>query len=233
MYTVRATNRRYRMLCGQMPPKPRRSSSASAPGQHWPSTATPSPHEILRIERGIPYTKRNFNKLVKLYHPDLASASAETKLLPKAILLERYRLLIAAHALLSDPYKRQRYEANNEGWIFQDRSPTSWRSRGSQQKTCSRAHSYQDTSPNPMRQQPIYTSNAVFAILVVALSMFGAVLQLKRFRRARSEGKKLDLLSQSIITGEMQGLAVVLHGQSRDDRIVAFLARRHLISQHT
>jgi hypothetical protein len=78
-----------------------------------------------------------------------------------------------------------------------------------------------------MRQHPIYTSNAAFAMLLVALGMLGAALQYRRLAVAGRDIKRLELILQEALQEEMQAWASVLHGQSRDDRILAFLARRH------
>ncbi|KAK3105469.1 J domain-containing protein 1, partial [Teratosphaeriaceae sp. CCFEE 6253] len=58
------------------------------------------------------YTKAHFYQLVKLYHPDLTSSSSVAHQLK----MERYRLIVAAHTILSDPVKRSAYDRFGAGW---------------------------------------------------------------------------------------------------------------------
>ncbi|KJZ78740.1 hypothetical protein HIM_02131 [Hirsutella minnesotensis 3608] len=89
----------------------------------WPTTATPSPYEVLNIEPNSRYSKTNFRRLVKLYHPDLCRDAHATTNVPRATCLERYRLVVAANELLGDLGKRRAYDAYNVGWVFQNSHP--------------------------------------------------------------------------------------------------------------
>lgn len=100
------------------------SSPASAPPaeDHWPSTSTtrnPTPYQILSHSPSAKYSKRRFFELVKLYHPD-RNPSEHAHLNPcgcgRKLMLERYRLLVAAHTILSDPDKRSAYDRFGTGW---------------------------------------------------------------------------------------------------------------------
>ncbi|OAQ63601.1 Hsp40 co-chaperone Jid1 [Pochonia chlamydosporia 170] len=167
-----------------------------------------------------------FTQLVKLYHPDLSGADSRASNIPELVRLERYRLVIAAHNLLSDPRSRRLYESSNQDWC----SPkNSWNSEACHHsRSHSQGHETQSSSsPSPMRQRPIYTSNVTFAMLLFALSMLGAALQMKRLASSRRDGKTLEVFLQEAIQEEVQAWASVLQGQSKDDRILAFLARRH------
>lgn len=109
-------------------------ASAALP---WPKTANPTPYEILGVPRHRPYDKKRYYELVKLYHPDryrysppatgdatsatsATSASDKSTLhpssLPAAVRLERYRLIVAANALLSDAKRRAAYDRFGIGW---------------------------------------------------------------------------------------------------------------------
>ena len=87
----------------------------------WPTTATgitPTPYEIFDLKRGEPYSKRNFYILVKLYHPDRhGQADTHCGGISYSTKLERYRLVILAHEILSDPTKRREYDSNGVGWV--------------------------------------------------------------------------------------------------------------------
>ncbi|KAF2459419.1 hypothetical protein BDY21DRAFT_377808 [Lineolata rhizophorae] len=101
----------------------------------WPTTVpphkVPTPYQILGLKKGSPYNKRCFYELVKLYHPDRhvcsssdhpvapakpPAAPAAAAHIPHAVRLERYRLLVAAHDILSDPAKRAAYDRWGAGW---------------------------------------------------------------------------------------------------------------------
>ena len=84
-----------------------------------PSGATPTPYQIFRLKKDEPYSKHRFYKLVKLYHPDKhehEDCAAACGHLPSAVKMERYRLVIAANDILSDPSKRRAYDAHGTGW---------------------------------------------------------------------------------------------------------------------
>ena len=87
----------------------------------WPASASqgklPTPYEILKLRKGSPYNKRSFYELVKIYHPDRAIPShVRSDICPHPIRLERYRLIVAAHTILSDPSKRSAYDRWGAGW---------------------------------------------------------------------------------------------------------------------
>lgn len=98
----------------------------SDPHIHWPQPThpgtPPSPYQIFNQKRGEPYSKRRFYDLVKLYHPDRnnhpddSSNSPNPCKCPRSVMLERYRLIIAANAILSDPLKREAYDRYGYGW---------------------------------------------------------------------------------------------------------------------
>jgi curved DNA-binding protein CbpA len=92
---------------------------------HWPRTEPsrlPTPYQILNCRPGATYSKHHFYRLVKLYHPDryvnehLQTTSSTVHALPQHVRLERYRLIVAAHTILSDPSKRRLYDQFGSGW---------------------------------------------------------------------------------------------------------------------
>ena len=88
---------------------------------HWPTRKTasvvPTPYEIFELERGAVYTKHKFYELVKIYHPDRSGhEDAVCSGISHIEMLERYRLVILAHQILSDPVKRQAYDKYGTGW---------------------------------------------------------------------------------------------------------------------
>ena len=160
----------------------------------WPKlsgpSTTPTPYQILSTKREDPYSKRRFYELVKLYHPDrndCGCGEASIKLLSGAVKMERYRLVVAAHEILSDPVKRNAYDTVGAGW------------NGRPEHGASNYHSGQndgtrwsgfDTNDSPFRnatwedwekwyqrdkakQEPVYFSNGGFLMLVITAVFFG------------------------------------------------------------
>ncbi|KAI7336965.1 hypothetical protein KC315_g2550 [Hortaea werneckii] len=74
----------------------------------------PTPYQIFGIKHNANYTKHRFYELVKLYHPDLTASEAKSS--AQQVRAERYRLLVAANAILSDPIKRSAYDRVGAGW---------------------------------------------------------------------------------------------------------------------
>jgi curved DNA-binding protein CbpA len=94
---------------------------------HWPtkssSPITPTPYEIFDLEKGAAYSKHKFYELVKIYHPDRHSVEDNpcSSDLSHGERLERYRLVVLAHEILSDPIKRRAYDNHGTGWAGHQR----------------------------------------------------------------------------------------------------------------
>ncbi|CAZ82646.1 unnamed protein product [Tuber melanosporum] len=83
----------------------------------WPPNASPTPYQIFNCKQGAPYSKARFYELVKLYHPDhFRHRPGEGPDISEPIRLERFRLIVAANAILSDPVKRANYDYSGAGW---------------------------------------------------------------------------------------------------------------------
>lgn len=84
----------------------------------WPSHTNFSPYDLFKQDRNTPYSKRRFYELAKIYHPDCPCKDhPQCKHLDDQARLHRYRLLVAAHEILSDPGRREAYDKFGEGWI--------------------------------------------------------------------------------------------------------------------
>ncbi|KAK6349901.1 J domain-containing protein 1 [Orbilia brochopaga] len=99
------------------------SSTTSAPTSDddaWPGHKPLShltPYEIFNQPKSSTYRKATFYRLVKLYHPDiLPPASHPSARLSKATRTERFRLIVAANALLADPARKRAYDVHGIGW---------------------------------------------------------------------------------------------------------------------
>ncbi|KAI5467098.1 hypothetical protein BGZ63DRAFT_334710, partial [Mariannaea sp. PMI_226] len=203
----------------------------------WPKKPNPTPYDILSMRRDEPYTKHRFYNLVKLYHPDRHSHSAAIHHLPKATRLERYRLIVAANDLLSDPEKRRLYDTHGIGWTG-DRAPTPnesaryaehvWRdqpgnaSRNATWEDWERWYDARDGKP----AESLYMSNGVFATLVVMMCMIGAFAQMSRAEQSGIEYMESTSRSNMAIGQQMERNTLVAAGRSKDERVDNFLRER-------
>ena len=102
---------------------------------HWPTpktpTSTPTPYEIFDLPRGSSYSKHKFYELVKIYHPDRNAHEGAVSIgLSNVEMVERYRLVILAHEILSDPVKRRAYDSYGAGWGQHEKYQVTRHSRG-------------------------------------------------------------------------------------------------------
>lgn len=198
----------------------------------WPRNPCPSPHEILGAEPGLPYSKKRFYRLVKLYHPDLLAVNHQRDPeLPHAVVNERYRLVIEANKILGNPERKLLYERYGIGWASSQTQyrppPHSSRDPATNVGYKDRAYTSHHGGPSG-RQSPIFASNAAVAIVIVAMAMAGAIMQLERARQAQWDLKRRDVALQEAIARDLQDMADRLQGKPRDLRILEFLARREL-----
>jgi len=133
---------------------------------------------------------------VKLYHPDrhsLESTASPQNELPYATKLERYRLVVAANNILSDPIKRGAYDIYGAGWNGQP-STESYSPNGSWAAPSSgRRGDYDARGPwrnatwedweawrNPGKQEPLFVPNAIFVAFIVLFATLGGLGQYTR-----------------------------------------------------
>ncbi|KAL4868889.1 hypothetical protein BDV12DRAFT_91088 [Aspergillus spectabilis] len=83
----------------------------------WPSTSSFTPYEVFGQSRGAPYSKHRFYELVKIYHPDRPCNNHPLcKDITPEVRLQRYRIVVAAHEILSNPSRRAAYDQAGTGW---------------------------------------------------------------------------------------------------------------------
>ncbi|OAA40122.1 Heat shock protein DnaJ [Beauveria brongniartii RCEF 3172] len=212
----------------------------------WPADAKPTPYQVLQVDAGRPYEKTNFVRLVKLYHPDMHRSSsssssssssgsiqdgttATTTMSPQTR-LHRYHLVVAAHQLLSSPAQRRRYDLYRMGWLAHTPSATTQDPPPSRAETWPPRTEDGDGS-SPLKQVPIYMSNHAFAILVLVLAFGFAIASCERIRRERrrggGRGRLIDIVDGDIVRS-LYGAQHLVSGSSKDERILAFLCRRHV-----
>ncbi|PNY24949.1 Methylglutaconyl-CoA hydratase, mitochondrial [Tolypocladium capitatum] len=218
----------------------------------WPPTPHPTPYEIFDMHNGAPYTKRRFYQLVKLYHPDThhcpgAPSSSPTSSavsassppdLSHAARLERYRLVVAANNLLSDPSRRRLYDTHGIGWTDGHRAPSlreadrAWRH---QPGNAARNATWEDwerwhEAREGRGREPKHMSNGVFAALVVAMCTVGAMAQANRAETSAAQVVGLTQRRDAAIGQEMRKNTMVSAGRSKDERVDSFLRDRENVA---
>ena len=213
----------------------------------WPeltSTNTiPTPYQIFNQKKGSTYSKQRFYELVKLYHPDRHDHGSQDGL-PYTTKLERYRLVVAANDILSDPVKRGAYDCYGAGWNGQpdvmgnrDSSDPSWanyggRGWGGGSRGPSQNATWEDWERWYQRdakgqQEPRYTSNSAFVSLIVIFAALGGIGQATRVGNysmtfIEQRDALHDKVSKDLIRRRNETNAF----GNREDRIQDFLRQR-------
>ena len=210
-----------------------------------PSSATtfPTPYEILRLKKGKPYSKNRFYELVKIYHPDRHAHgnTADGHEPSHATKLERYRLIVAANDILSNPTKRGAYDRCGAGWDG-FRESHSWNPEKSRNAYWSgfennesvfRNATWEDWEKwharnNRHRPEPTYMENRSFFALVAFVAALALVSQMSKAGQASQTfldqvGARHDTSSKSL-----QNSRSGYHGgfSDKDQRIRRFLCNR-------
>jgi curved DNA-binding protein CbpA len=210
----------------------------------WPDAQkphkTPTPYQILRCRRGDAYTKQRFYALVKLYHPDRCHASAAISHLPLHVRLERYRMLVTAHDILSDIEKRKAYDAWGHGWAGHHNTPTAprhndWDYDPRRWSTDPRNNAtwedwerwhYANDGGKETDARTIQMSNFTFMALIFAFVSIGGVVQGTRFNTFHdSVVERRDQLHREASMEYRRSRNATKSGD-KDERIKTFLEHR-------
>ena len=210
----------------------------------WPEPEkphkTPTPYQILRCKRGDAYTKHRFYALVKLYHPDRGHASAAIAQLPLHVRLERYRMLVTAHDILSDIDKRKAYDVWGHGWAGHhnmpstphhndwDYDPRRWSTDPRNNATWEdweRWH-YDNDGGKDSNARTIQMSNFTFMALIFAFVSIGGVVQGTRFTTFNNSViEKRDQIHREASMDYRRSRNATMSGD-KDERIRTFLEHR-------
>lgn len=206
----------------------------------WPEVVTPTPYQILKCARGEPYTKQRFYALVKLYHPDRCHASSPIADLPLHVRLERYRMLVTAHDILSDIEKRKAYDTWGHGWAGHHRAPSSpashdWDYDRRRWATDPRTNAtwedweqwrHENEGNAEANGRTIQLSNFAFMSLIFAFVSIGGVVQGTRFSTFNSSViERRDQIHREASTMLQRSKNATISGD-REERIRTFLDHR-------
>ena len=210
----------------------------------WPSSSNFSPYDVFRQDRAAPYSKRRFYQLVKIYHPDRpCNEHPLCKNLPQSVRLQRYRVLVAAHELLSDPVKREAFDRCGQGWyhraeLFGARSKDAinmhYTKRREEDPTIFRNATWEDWEQwqhkrdGRQQQQSSPVSHGTFASLFLLLSLFGGVAQTvsagKYSGYVEERVREVDKECGKLLEGRRQ--ETVSQVGCKGERVQSFLKKR-------
>jgi curved DNA-binding protein CbpA len=216
----------------------------------WPeataANAIPTPYQIFNQRKGSPYSKRRFYELVKLYHPDRHNIDGVSDSIPYATKLERYRLVVAANELLSDPVKREAYDCYGAGWNGQpgimgprNASDTAggWGDYAGRGWGGGRGGPFQNATwedwerwyarGEKAEQSPTYISNGAFVALIVMFAALGGVGQATRVGNysmnfIEQRDALHDEMSKELMRRRRESNSLA----NRDERVHTFLKQR-------
>ncbi|KAJ5239512.1 hypothetical protein N7468_004131 [Penicillium chermesinum] len=141
----------------------------------WPSSPIFTPYDLLNLSRHAPYSKARYYELVKIYHPDRPSNDISLELR-----LQRYKLIVAAHEILSDPVRRRDYDRFGTGWDLHRRpSDPNFSAEGPDMTIFANA-TWEDWERWQARhhgKQQHLVDQRTFARLVILLVLLGVAVQ--------------------------------------------------------
>ncbi|KAI8939330.1 hypothetical protein NX059_003121 [Plenodomus lindquistii] len=217
---------------------------------NWPEAVkphtTPTPYQILQCGKREAYTKHRFYALVKLYHPDRCHPASAVAKLPLHVRLERYRMLIAAHDILSDRDKRKAYDAWGHGWAGHHNTPShhhhphhhrDWEYDPKRWATDPRNnatwedwerwhHENDGTAHDSDAARTVQMSNFTFMALIFAFVSVGGVIQGTRFSTFNNSVIERREQIHREASVELRRSQHATMSGDRDERIRTFLEHR-------
>ena len=205
------------------------------PPPEWPATPHPTPYDIFNIPRHAPYTKTRYYELAKLYHPDRHPHTTTHPHLSRATCTERYRLVVLANDILSDPSKRSAYDSHGAGWSPASRQPLTretyrkWRAEAgsaAQNATWEDWEAWHDARNNGERQRPVYMSHGSFLALLAFAISIGIVGQANRAEAMANQRLKLMNNRQEQLMEGVDRRAAATAPMGKEERVEWFVRER-------
>lgn len=199
----------------------------------WPSTTSFTPYDIFQQDRNAPYIKTRFYELAKIYHPDRPSDWHRlSRNLSPEVRIHRYRLIVTAHEILSDPVKRAEYDRSGSRWhskpSFREQRPphcTNWNDPIFRNGTWEDWERW-NSRDNATQVQPV--SHRTFVSLIVLLGLFGGLAQaswLTQFQSGYEQRiQELNAQSARFLANRRQQSTDQM--RSSEARVQSFLIRR-------
>lgn len=203
---------------------------------HWPTTPSFTPYDILHQVQGLPYSKRRYYELVKIYHPDLQNEERmQSRNVTEEVRLQRYRLIVAAHEILSDPHKRAAYDRDGTGWHSHPDHPDSKSDRhyaytADKEPTIFDNGTWEDWERFHNRHHPKQVqmvSHGTFVSFIVLLVLFGGFAQASWITQTQmgldQRVQEMNAKSARLLAKRRQQTDEL---KSREHRVQNFLMRR-------
>lgn len=202
----------------------------------WPSSSSFSPYDVLNLHRNAPYSKTRFYELVKIYHPDRPCQDHPLcRHLSQEVRTQRYRIVVTAHEILSDPIRRAAYDHTGAGWSHNRQAySTAVHAKAGGGLYGSEIYSnatWEDWERwNQRRQGPQrhVVDQRFFIRLVILLVLFGGALQASWIKQMNTgfETRLRDVSEDSMrfLAGREQNTLNQM--ASNDARVQSFLIRR-------
>lgn len=200
-------------------------SDASGHQDSWPKSPSFTPYEVFDIPRNAAYTKTRYYDLVKLYHPDRHSGG-----ITHEVRLQRYKIVVAAHEILSDPVKRAAYDKFGTGWSYASRPDPTAGPFGPDVNIYENA-TWEDwerwNNRHNGKQQHI-VDHRTFTRLIILLTLFGGAVQASWIGQMNTgyEERLREVSEDSMrfLSGRRQ--SAINQMPSNDARVQSFLIRR-------
>lgn len=209
----------------------------------WPRMLNPTPYDIFGMHKEAAYNKRRYFQLVKLYHPDMhehrsPASSSSFATISQTTRLERYRLLVAANDLLSDPEKRRLYDVHGLGWTGDHRAPSprdvdrSWRYQAGSAANNATWEDWErwHAAREGRHSKPVYMSHGMFATIIVMMCMIGALAQSNRADMTGEEYMEWTTHNNAAIGRQLRTSTMASAGRSKDERVDNFLKDRENVA---
>lgn len=228
-----STRRGYASVSSTPPGRP---SDSSMDDLGWPTSLNPTPYEIFSHPRNAKYNKASFYELVKIYHPDRHLATTDLSI-SHAVRLERYRLVVAANEILSDPAKRRAYDLHGAGWddrrtmhtLYRE-SDRSWRnepgnpSQNATWEDWEKWHREKNGDKEP--QTRVFMSNELFVLLLCSFVLLGSLTQARRANNTTMHIVEMRDQKDAAISGDMRRRLDEKAALGRHERVESFLRQR-------
>lgn len=232
----RTRRRGYATVSDKFPKRPETSVSH----HDWPSGPHPTPYQIFDQKRDAPYSKARFYTLVKIYHPDrhIQTGATESSSLTHAVRLDRYRLVVAANHILSDPARKRAYDLYGAGWgskLSMDNSAyrhaeKSWRNEPGNPSMNATWEDwerwYGERDGEKTKQRTIFMSNEMFVVVMCAFIVAGSMGQAKRANKNSIDLVEMHDQKHEAISDDIRRRQTEQYGLSRHERVESFLRQR-------
>jgi DnaJ-class molecular chaperone len=213
-----------------MPPK----------GQKWPT-----PYQIFALKKNEAYSKSRFYHLVKIYHPDRGGTSSSS--MSHEMKSERYRLVVAANVILSDPAKRNAYDKVGAGWDgnsevagsakngpfgsnqgWRDPSDPVWKNATWEDwERWREARDDEAMGIKREKQSPLYMNNGTFVALITLMALMGGGANVHRAQENGQNFVEQRDIVHDRAAKELRKVKQDVQAMSgRDERIQWFLRNR-------